>query len=567
MDFVGKPSERRYPASHERAVDILRVFAEHWDLTLPFPAIRREFAEQIAIVALNGTWERGNKPLLQKHAKNLRAAGYTPWANNVQSAIPQEDNVLTRVGKVLGSILFFHPLVWAILILVYPRSRTVQAIFFWNPRVRRLVGLGYIQFLLTWVPFLRRKLFAPFRDSLLSDSDLANFSPDQYFADSIVKMEGSEDSELLRTAIPIVQEQIILEGDSGLGKSMFLRHLVMHSPRLIVYLPADKCANGVMEAIQAKLHGPAQDKKFLQSLIFSGAIDICVDGLNEVSAETRAKVNEFVEHYFKGNIILTTQPFEWKPPSTAKTYTLQPLSREQIEQFLLSRWEMFSLEASISYPAYELACRNYLAETFNKATSKEELASNLRILSNPMDLTVVANMLFLGEQPDLYHLQDQQYQVMATDYERVNIGQHFPLDRFSEHVYQMRLEDKVQLSQDEFPRELQCMERHKMVVMRQNEEPKDSVKAWFFRHDKIMEFFIARTFLGDQNERISKHVGDARFRGVYLLLAMLLPADAALILRDRLVEYAADTKDHTISDLFVQGLRSRKVEEFPGPAS
>lgn len=86
--------------------------------------------------------------------------------------------------------------------------------------------------------------------------------------------------------------QIILEGASGLGKTMFLRHLVSKSKRIVVYLLAEKCSGGVIEAIQAKLHGLAEKSDFLESLIYSGAIDICIDGLNEVSADTRAKVWE-----------------------------------------------------------------------------------------------------------------------------------------------------------------------------------------------------------------------------------------------------------------------------------
>ena len=56
---------------------------------------------------------------------------------------------------------------------------------------------------------------------------------------------------------------------------------------MLVYLPAYKCEKGVIEAIQEKLRGQAQDVNFLKSLIYSGAIDIYIDGLNEVTADTR----------------------------------------------------------------------------------------------------------------------------------------------------------------------------------------------------------------------------------------------------------------------------------------
>lgn len=56
-------------------------------------------------------------------------------------------------------------------------------------------------------------------------------------------------------------------------------------------------------------------------------------------------------------------------------------------------------------------------------------------------------------------------------------------------------------------------------------------------------------------------MSDPRFRGVYFLLAKLMPISDALALREELINYAADTRDHTVSDDFVQLLRSRKVTE------
>jgi len=75
-----------------------------------------------------------------------------------------------------------------------------------------------------------------------------------------------------------------------------------------------------------------------------------------------------------------------------------------------------------------------------------------------------------------------------------------------------------------------------------------------------MEFFIVQTFLGDSTtaqNRLLDHMSDPRFRGVYFLLATLLPLNDAKDLRERLIQYAADTKDHTVSDTFVQLLRTR----------
>lgn len=171
-------------------------------------------------------------------------------------------------------------------------------------------------------------------------------------------------------------------------------------------------------------------------------------------------------------------------------------------------------------------------------------------------------MLSTGKQPELFHLQEQQYNVMAEEYQQ-NWQQDFPLKKFSEAVYQMRINDKKALPADEFSQELLSMEdeKYKMVVSRQwQDDSGEAKKEWHFRHDKILEFFLVPNFLGKSNsaeERLIDHMGDPRFRGVYFLLATLLPLDAAKELRENLIQYAVDTKDHTLSDPFVQLLRSR----------
>ncbi len=75
-----------------------------------------------------------------------------------------------------------------------------------------------------------------------------------------------------------------------------------------------------------------------------------------------------------------------------------------------------------------------------------------------------------------------------------------------------------------------------------------------------MDFFLVQNFMGDNDaaERLLvDRMSDPRFRGVYFLLATLLPLDAAKELREALIQYAADTKDNTVSNTFVQLLRSR----------
>ena len=83
-------------------------------------------------------------------------------------------------------------------------------------------------------------------------------------------------------------------GESGLGKSMFLRDLVRRASQTVVFLPATRCAQGVLDAIRARWKA-RPDPEYLRKLIYAGAIDSAIDGLNEVSADTRARVVEFAE--------------------------------------------------------------------------------------------------------------------------------------------------------------------------------------------------------------------------------------------------------------------------------
>ena len=259
---------------------------------------------------------------------------------------------------------------------------------------------------------------------------------------------------------------------------------------------------------------------------------------------------------------MTTQPLQWEPPSTAKTFVLKPLTKQQITQFLVSRSLRLPADAKIKNEQYKQACKNYLAKILNPKQPSTEIATNYRVLSNPMDLTLISQMLSQGQHPDLFRLQEQQYYLMASEYKR-EWKHDFPLKRFSQRVYQQRINDENAIPADEFDQEVLSMEdqKYKMVVSRQwKNKDSETKKEWYFRHDKIMEFFLVQNFLDNSTEakeRQSKHMDDPRFRGVYFLLAKLLPLDEAQELRENLIQYAVDTKDHTVMDTYVQLLRSR----------
>ncbi len=559
LRWVGKPKQLPDQLNHDEGVKALEVFQKVWEPSKDLPEVRNDLANKTATIAKMVNWQPQDLPLLKQHYDNLKNS-HPANADSVQAAINSLET--WKWLSTFRTVILAHIAFWLALIFAYPRSPQIQALFFWNPWVRNILGVGYVSFLLTWIPFLRRKLFQPFQPSLLADAGLTHFTPDLYFPNSNVQI--GDGIEPIASALPHLKGQIILEGDSGLGKTMFVRHLLKQSKRIAVYLPAPTCTEGVIEAIQKKLHGDEiKDAKFLQSLIYSGAIDIYIDGLNEVSADTRAKITQFVANHFRGNILITTQPLEWDAPGTAKTYKLQPLQLDQIEAYLRSRHP--AKTAKRQGTDYTQACQTFLQTlTAPDAFAPEERKAVNSILSNPMELTLAAWLLADNQQPNLLNLRQQQYDLMASDYQRM-WNHDFPLLPFSEAIYQLRLSDQQALPADKFFNELQCMEdeKYRMVISRQWQDAKgEAQKEWVFRHDKIAEFFIVQTFLGNSDEaknRLQSHIGDSRFRGVYFLLATLLPIDAAQQLREDLINYAADTKDHTVSDTFVQLMRSRKT--------
>ena len=460
--------------------------------------------------------------------------------------------------------IVIHVLFWAVLIFLYPRFRGIQSFFFWNRWTRRIFGLVYVDVLLTYVPFLRRRLFTPFVDKLLADAEIDDLPNDaEYYPDvEVLSKESPNGFPIGRLPDFVCLDRVVVvEGESGLGKTWFLRRLVRDSQdTLTVFLRASRCHNGVINAIQDKLEGSAKDSEYLARIIYGGKINIIIDGLNEVSAVTRAHVTIFAEKFSKSRLIVATQPMIWDPPKPARTYVVQRLSEDRLEEFLETR--LTGMETRLvlkSLAALKKRSRAFLREAIGPEVPDVLRKYNLDVLCNPMDLSVVAEILTRGEVPDLHKLMDHYYNVMAIDYSRLNQGREFPLREFSNRVYEMRCSDEDEFDLSEFEDELNFMSDHRMVVARQHTG--GAISTWRFRHEKIMDYFIVHAFLGRDNRLPEKHLSDMRFSGVYFLLALLMPLSEAAELRERLIFYAADTKDHFISDRFVQNLRSRALAE------
>ncbi len=288
---------------------------------------------------------------------------------------------------------------WVLLIYFYPRSPWVQAFFFWNRWARKVFGLAYVDFCLTFIPFLRDRLLSPFKDDLIADARVQDHALDDYFPDVQVQQRGQTERLQISKAVPSVRGQIVLEGESGLGKSTFLRLLVRGYRSPIVYLPASSCEHGVFEAIQLRLKGKASDEKFLNTIIWSGGLSVIVDGLNEVTVETRETIQRFLRDFSRAHVILASQPLLWKRPPKARIFLMLPLSEDRILKFLESRYRIVEAPRVKSEIDYESSCREYLHDVLSPLQSEEDRSNALFVLSNPMDLTTAALILASGQRP------------------------------------------------------------------------------------------------------------------------------------------------------------------------
>ena len=541
------------------ALQILTVFENAWPATGPHALLRRDVAYQVGKFITNNTWpEEAVHRRLTNFAGQLDEADFTSEATAIGEKV-RELNSTNWLSPVLF-FFFAHMIIWASLLFLYPKFPLVQAYFFWTPWVRRWCGLLYVEFLLTFVPILRRKLFAPFKDSLREDARIAEFDSKNYFGHAVVKTSDDREDRI-SSALSRLRGRIVLLGASGLGKTAFLRHFVSLQDTLIVFLIAADCSKGVRHAIQSKLMGVARDDNYLRKLIYAGALNVIIDGLNEAPPDTRAAITNFVKENPHCSVLLATQPFGSPLPANCKVYEMQPFTESQIAEYLTGRFATLPQNPTLTKDTFEARCERYLRSALSDSLPDEQRRAVRDVLSNPMDLTVVSHVLASGKNPDLFKLQEQYYFLMAEYYETNSPGNMaFPKATFSEYIYAMHLQDKLVFPAGEFLAELTAMEAKKMVVRYYKPQAtKETPPLWVFRHAKIMDYFLVNALLGQDNLRPTKHRDDPRFHGALLQLANLLPLDKAEALERELINYAANTKNHSVSDDFVNALNSRRV--------
>jgi HEAT repeat protein len=444
-------------------------------------------------------------------------------------------------------------LFWAAFLIAFPWSRTIQAIFFWNPRARKFFSAGFVPLLLLILPPLRRRLLAPFRDDLIAQARLEDFAELAYFADGRASLNDGEPVRLsqLRSDLTGV---VVLQADSGLGKTSFLREIAAKATRPVAFLHARDCAEGVDVAISRIIHG-VQEAGFVRSLVHTRALQVIVDGLNEVEADTREKIRTFARDMSKGDVIVATQPIEWRPPANSREVELLPLDRAEATAFLMSRPVGADETQPCQGEAYKEAVQKFVASAFDEPPPQIERETAELMLSNPFDLTFAAELMARGHTPSPTALVDEAYRLAAERYQSTNLAA-FPLEKFGKHAVKMRTEDRNRLTPDEFPAEASCLQEQRLLVPRAIKGAHGKEKNWLlFRHERVWDFFIAAAF--KDPDLWSQHIDDARFRGVYLRIAETWDPESAERVMTQLNVSAAHSGDHSTSDEFIKRLDKR----------
>ncbi len=499
----------------------------------------REVSASIATVARLGLETSGlgtaNVSLLNELAAELDPT-VRPAIESIAERIRREERI--RYGVLWAvRILLIHLGFWVALVWLYPRSPRVQAIFFWNPWVRRLAGMGYVGLALTWVSPLRKRLLQPFASPMGAFAPRQEFAEGEYYSQRTVSREGGERGLPANRLVPI-RGRLVLVGESGLGKSWFVsRCLEGPDPESAVYLPAVRCEQGVVEGVAGLIHGQASDLDFLKSLVHVGALTVYIDGLNEASAGARNHVQSFLVRHPKANVLVTTQPMgDLKLPAGVEVWNLDPLAEAQVREFLCTRWT----SGARSRADYEKDVDAFLGRI--RSLSEPEARAPRKILSNPMDLTFVASLLLRGVGLDLFDLRRPLIRHAMEDYEGKE-GHPFPTEQLAEVAYDMRCSGEV--TTDRLPQVFGVLEQHKLALVRRVSRGELEATEWRFRHDKIADFFLARALQAEEG-RMERHLGDPAFHGAYVYLAVSLPLPEADDLVALVAKHSDATGDHTV---------------------
>jgi HEAT repeat protein len=519
----------------EEKAELIRRFTAILSQTTNTTNIRMEMARRMHLLCE----KTDDLDTLRKARDELENEGMSAEATAVGNRVKSLEWWRKAIDylKATSSIWAGHALFWVVLVAVYPYSRWVQAFFFWNPWVRRIAGFIYVPWVITLVPPLRRRLLRPFQANLIPDRFQHEFRGDSYFAQSRITAtrEGHTVTQSANEYLkPPLRGPRVIEAPSGYGKTTLLQWFVQQPGNPRVVLRATECDHGVMKSIQQCVQGIAKDEGFLRTLVYSGGLDVIIDGLNEASPETRGQIGTFVNDYFRGNYLLTTQPLlRYKIPRAAELWKLQPLAADQVQGFLIGQWPRVHATAvahGVSQARYEAAVHKLVNDTYPEA-DPDRFG-----LATPLDAALVADLIAQNVEPDLNNLIVQHVSLARDSFREIAPAQEPAFERVGESALELVRGQKPKLDLAGLEGECDALVKRKLLINHGTE--------YFFRHDRIRDYFIALSVLAV--EKALQLREDPRFTGVFEFLPETLDKTDADELGEILEKEAADTADNRV---------------------
>jgi hypothetical protein len=461
---------------------------------------------------------------------------------------------------VLG--IFGWTLFWTGLIVAFPHSRRIRSVFLFNPKLRNLLSLWFVPVILSLLPPLRRRMLRPFRADLLRDARLDGLDEKNWFPNVFVRT-AKGDEENVALAISDIRGTTILSGESGLGKSAFLRMFANGLNRSVVFLEATACEKGVEEAIARCVPG-LHDARFLEALIYAKDLAVVIDGLNEASAETRAIIAMFANKAGGPDILIGTQPIEGiysnrSPFARAAIYDLLPLRYEDISRFLKRLPIRDDPKARVHEKDYDEQVERFIRRAIRRAPSKEDRSMAELILTNPLDLIYASELIAGGDLPKPYEMIEQAVQLANKSYRKVN-GLDLPQLSIANKCVELRKEKRNWLGPDDLIAEQDVLREYRLLVPSLRREGDKQIIVMRFRHERVLDVLTKPAFDADPNLQL-EFADDDRFRGVYLLYAQAQDRKTARRLRTLLSSRAAHTRNHTLSDEFIRRFELGEVDD------
>lgn len=401
----------------------------------------------------------------------------------------RERDPLYRAARIAGWTLVIQPLVWLLVLLVYPWSRAAQWMM-WSWWFRRLAGFGWVGPAVLRGRWLRERMWRPFREALVPPGEVVSFDEWTFYDAVRITPAGGGES---RAALRVLSEWngvAVLRGESGLGKTTLLQALAQQSVRPAAFLRAAECGGGLLEALRLRLPRHVQgDGPFLRALVQRGAPEIYVDAVQEALPEVRARLTDDINALPGAVVLLASQPVEWTRPGGAAEWQLEPLRAQDMAAFLLKQGTA-AVEAAGAgslaerQRAFTARVQSFLDELDSLPPDEARAIARRGMLGNPMEAVLAAELLAAGQTPDPERLLAQRMEHLAEDY-AAEQGGDFPTREFGEHLRSWRDSGAPLLRLDVFSGVASFLARHRLL-----RKIDDDGESWRFRHDKILEWFL-----------------------------------------------------------------------------